>query len=120
MPSGEWIDVLSFVRATVVMRLQRLMWISRQEPGRPALQEFSADDIDAVVALKKVRRVADDRLTMGQVTLWIAELGGYTGKSSGGPAGAITLGRGIAWITPVARALRTIQKERSRDGNLEM
>lgn len=120
LQSEHGVHVLSFVLATVAMRLQRLMWISRQDPGRPALQEFSADEIDAVVALKKVRRVGHDRLTVGRVTLWIAELGGYTGKSSGGPPGAITLGRGLAWITPVARAVRTIQKQRSRKGDLEM
>jgi Transposase DNA-binding/Transposase DDE domain len=118
--SEHGVHVLAFVLATVAMRLQRLMWISRTDPGRPATEEFSDHEIAAVFALKNVRRSGRSIATIGRITLWIAELGGYTGKSSGGPPGAITLGRGLAQIYPVARALRNVEKLRLRRGDRGM
>ena len=120
LQSEHGLHVLSFVLATVAMRLQRLMWISRTAPGRPATEEFSDEEISAVFALKNAKRGGRSVVTVGRITLWIAELGGYTGKSSGGPPGAITLGRGLAQVLPVARAVRNIRNERLRKGDRRM
>ena len=46
---------------------------------------------------------------------WIADLGGYTGKSSGGPPGATTIGRGLddlAIATALFRGLKAAGKMR--------
>ena len=40
--------------------------------------------------------------TIAQATLWLAELGGYTGKSSGGPPG---ISRGLAKLRSAADAI---------------
>ena len=37
--------------------------------------------------------------------IWLAELGGYTGKSSGGPPGTITISRGLAKLRAGADAI---------------
>ena len=47
----------------------------------------------------------------GEDTQWIADLGGYTGKSSGGPFGSITLGRGLTKVVTVASALESLDEE---------
>jgi hypothetical protein len=43
--------------------------------------------------------------TIAQATLWLAELGGYTGKSSGGPPGTITISRSLAKVGAAADAI---------------
>ena len=45
---------------------------------------------------------------MQDVTLWIAQIGGYTGKSSGGPPGSITLARGLNDVRATVRALEAL------------
>jgi hypothetical protein len=51
-------------------------------------------------------------MTIGAAVEWIARLGGYTGKSSGGPPGAITIGRGLERLKDYvegARAMRALE-----------
>ena len=43
----------------------------------------------------RVEVVPDSVPTIAQAVRWIADLGGYTGKSSGGPPGSTTIGRGL-------------------------
>ena len=43
----------------------------------------------------------------------IADLGGYTGKSSGGPPGTITIGRGLQRICDAAELLEQMERERT-------
>jgi hypothetical protein len=45
------------------------------------------------------------------IVLWISEFGGYTGKSSGRPPGAITIRRGLDLIAPVAIALEQLEAD---------
>jgi len=42
---------------------------------------------------------------LAKATLWLAEIGGYTGKSSGGPPGSTTLARGLAQVQAAVRVL---------------
>ncbi len=41
--------------------------------------------------------------TIEQATRWVAEIGGYTGKSSGRPPGSITIRRGLELLAPAAQ-----------------
>jgi hypothetical protein len=98
----KWATVL----ASVAMRIERIVYLSRQDPDQPADIEFSRAEIDAVILLRKPKGVArGDLPTLGQLARWIADLGGYTGKSSGGPFGTKVLARGLDYIAPVAQLL---------------
>ena len=88
------------------MRIERIVYLSRSEPELPADAEFSRAEFDATILLRKSKGVfRGDLPTVGQVARWIADLGGYTGKSSGGPFGAKVLSRGLDFIAPVAQLL---------------
>ena len=92
----KWATIL----AAVATRIERLKHLARETPDEPATTELSADEIRVLVALvpnfKKRAETAPSRdLTIGEATAWVARLGGYTGKSSGGPPGATTLRRGL-------------------------
>ena len=104
-----WATIL----AAVATRIERLKLLSRTEPDKPADTELSKIEIRALLLLRRqVNHRKELRLnampTIGQATLWIAELGGYTGKSSGGPPGAITIRRGLEYLRPAAQLLESL------------
>ena len=81
-----------------------------QRPTFPADQEFSEIELHTLILLKrhskeKTETVPDSVPTIAQATLWIAELGRYTEKSSGGPPGTITISRGLAKLRAGADAI---------------
>jgi hypothetical protein len=107
----RWATLLSAVAA----RIERLKYLSRTEPDAPASAELTPPEIKALLLLKKKRLKKGELLpkkpTIGQATLWIAQLGGYTGKSSGGPPGTITLTRGLERLQPAAELLAALLDE---------
>jgi hypothetical protein len=102
------------ISAAVAVRIERIKQLSRETPSSPATEEFSDREIRAVALLRfgedAERQVPKGVVpTIEQLTYWIAELGGYTGKkSSGGPPGSITIGRGLADVRTAAKALKAL------------
>ena len=105
----KWATILSVVAA----RIERLKYLARNEPNLPATDEFQAHELRALVLLKRQTKkanevVPDTTPTIHQAVTWIAELGGYTGKSSGGPPGTITIARGMERLQPAAELMRAL------------
>jgi hypothetical protein len=95
----RWASIL----ASVAMRILRLTYLARTTPDEPSSSELGQPEIDAVIAShrpKGYRR--GDVPPIALVVQWIAELGGYSGKSSGGPPGAIVIQRGLDRIQSLA------------------
>jgi hypothetical protein len=89
--------------ASVAIRLLRLMFLSRNHPQSPATVELTRAEIDAAILIRKPRGIRRGaRVTISDVVRWIADLGGYTGKSSGGPPGAVVIARGLDHIQSAA------------------
>jgi hypothetical protein len=96
----RWATIL----ASVSVRIQRLIHLSRTEPDQPATVEFTQPEIDAVIAVRKPKGVRQgDVPPIVDVVRWIADEGGYTGKSSGGPPGARVLARGMERMQVIFR-----------------
>jgi hypothetical protein len=115
--SAEAVTVWAMMLANVAVRTERLRLLARKQPERPANIELHAQEVRALILLKRRNRsrnevVSDAMPTIAQATLWIAELGGYTGKSSGGPPGAITIRRGLERLGPAVEML-TILEDRA-------
>ena len=109
----KWATILIGVAA----RIERIKQLSRQKPDLPATDEFSPAEIKAAALLyfgkaakTKVNPAATP--TIADVTLWIAYLGGYTGKtSSGGPPGSIVLSRGLESVRAAAQAIEALASD---------
>jgi hypothetical protein len=100
----------ALILAAVAARIERLKLLARTAPDTPADVEFSEIELHALVLLKrrskkKNESIPDSVPTIAQATLWLAELGGYTGKSSGGPPGTITISRGLFKVRAAADAI---------------
>jgi hypothetical protein len=106
----KWATIL----AAVAARVERLKLLARKEPDRPATEEFSLIELRALRLLRfgkpsgKQATSASATPTLGEATLWVAQLGGYIGKSSGGPPGSVTLTRGLIQVQAAARALEAL------------
>jgi hypothetical protein len=106
----KWATIL----AAVAVRIERLKHLSRTEPNLPASVELTSCEIEALLLLKrqhqkKTEDIPDEAPTISIATRWIAELGGYTGKSSGGPPGSTTIGRGLVHLQIVAQMLEKLK-----------
>jgi hypothetical protein len=86
-----WITLLAMTAA----RIQRLLKRAREEPKAPATSELSEVEVEALCLHSSQARDAGRPMTLEVAVNAIAEMGGYTGESSGGPPGPITLGRGL-------------------------
>jgi hypothetical protein len=110
------VRVWATLLAAVAVRIERLKLLSRNAPEQPASIELSPHEIRALILLKREAKkrtevIPDAMPTIGQATVWIAELGGYTGKSSGGPPGSITIRRGLERLRPAATLLKALKSE---------
>lgn len=100
----------SVIMSAIAMRIERLKYFARKSPNQPATEEFTRNEIDAAIILR-----APDGYTLGDtppislVVRWVADIGGYTGKSSGGPPGSIVIGRGLKEIASWAKHLTKLK-----------
>jgi hypothetical protein len=107
----RWATLLAVVAA----RVERIKRLGRQEPDRPASDELSAIEIEVLVALKRrikkrAETIANGVPTMHQAALWLADIGGYTGKWSGGPPGSITIRRGLERVLHGVEAVLALRQ----------
>jgi hypothetical protein len=101
----KWATIL----AAVAARASRLTYLAREKPTAPATDELSREEIDAIVALRQPQGVKlGAQPTLEQAVRWIADLGGYTGKSSGGPPGPTVVARGFAKVEILAEGIREL------------
>jgi hypothetical protein len=95
----RWASIL----ASVAIRLLRLTYLARAAPDEPASTELAQSEIDAVIVSRRPKGFhRGDIPAISLLVLWLADLGGYTGKSSGGPPGAIVIRRGLERIQSLA------------------
>lgn len=107
----KWATIL----ASSAMRIERLKYLARTNPELPATAELSQEEVDATIVLRQPAgyRVGDTP-SIALAVRWIADVGGYTGRSSGGPPGAIVIGRGLQRVEVATTVLRNIAKHKRR------
>lgn len=101
------------LHCAVAARALRLTQLARTQPEVPATTEFSQAEIDAAIVLRRKRTKLrlGDVPSLGDMVRMVADLGGYTGKSSGGPPGATVIGRGLERVIFAAEVVEAVQRE---------
>lgn len=98
----KWATIL----AAVASRAEHLRHRAREAPDDPAESEFSPDELDGLLFLKKKEKkrteVVVPNPTLGQAVRWVADLGGYVGNRSSGPPGTTIIGRGLERVLMAA------------------
>lgn len=95
--------------AVTAARVEELKRLSREQPDRPASDTLSPDEIDATLLLRTPKSMPAGALTLSQLVRWIADLGGYNGKSSGGPPGSVVIARGLERVLLTAETLAALR-----------
>lgn len=109
--SAEAIQKWAVLLASVAARAVHLCRATRSTPNAPAATEFTEAEIDAVIVLRQPKGIVlGDRPPLHLVVRWVADLGGYTGKSSGGPPGPIVIGRGLLKVRSAVDAFEKLRE----------
>lgn len=100
--------------AAVALRIERLKALSRTDAKLPASLELTRHEIRALVLPKRRSKKRTEPMpsaapTLADAVVWIARMGGCTGKSSGGPPGSITIGRGLERLRQRAEVLDDLE-----------
>lgn len=102
----------AIILAAVAMRIERLKYLARTDPKAPATVELHQDEIDTLILLRRPQNFElGDVPSIGLAVRWLADLGGYTGKSSGGPPGSIVIARGLYSIALAVQVYRTMRQK---------
>jgi hypothetical protein len=114
----ESITLWAAILASVAIRIERLKYMARVQPERPADDELNRDELDAAISLSRTFDYDEvgDTPPVGIVMRWIADLGGYTGKSSGGPPGSVVLVKGLKRLEAEAQRVG-MQREKQVGGH---
>jgi hypothetical protein len=103
----------AIIHTSVAARVERLKHLSRTEPDAPASVEFTRDEIDTAIVLRHAYTIKNkppykpgDTPTLGEITLWIADLGGYMGPRRHPKPGSVPLGRGLERLEIYVQALK--------------
>ncbi len=96
----------AILMAAVAMRILRLTYLARTEPNSPATQELQQREVDALIGLRQPSEYQLGQVPpIGVAVRWLADLGGYTGKSSGGPPGPTVIARGLQQVRTAVQLL---------------
>jgi Transposase DNA-binding/Transposase Tn5 dimerisation domain len=117
--SAHSIRIWGTMLAATAARIERLKHLSRTQPNLPASVEFTEFELEALVMLKKARKKRTEQIPEGVPTIeeavrWVAELGGYTGKSSGGPPGSVVIRRGLEPLRIAAEVVKLMRSSEKK------
>jgi hypothetical protein len=111
--SFEAIVKWATLHCAVATRALRLTQLARTRPETPAIEEFTQTEVDAAIALRKKRtkHKLGDELSLHDAVQLVAEIGGYTGKSSGGPPGPTVVARGLERVAIATEVLQNLREK---------
>lgn len=103
------------IDAVVAWRVMGLTRQSRETPELPCDVYLDLEQWQALACYKLRSRTPPKRPpTLAQATQWIAELGGYQGRRSGGPPGVTVVWRGLQRLDDLVDMWRVLKPQSHR------
>jgi hypothetical protein len=114
--SRDAIEKWATIHCAVATRALRLTQLARTCPELAATEQFTQTEIDAAIVLRRKRTPLKlgDVPSLGELVRMIADIGGYTGKSSGGPPGPTVIARGLERLDIAAQVLEATRTRKKR------
>ncbi len=104
--------------SAVACRILRMTLLARTCKDSAAEDEFTEDEIQTLTLFDPHSPNQEPRQETPASMAWavavLADLGGYTGKSSGGPPGPLVLARGLARLSDLRLALSVTTRNRDQ------
>jgi hypothetical protein len=90
--------------------------LARTQPHASASDAFNEYELRALILMKRkyakrTETIPDTVPSMSDAVRWLAELGGHAGRKTSSPPGAVTIRRGLEFITPIALAFEALESE---------
>lgn len=108
----------AIIMGAVATRIEQLKLASRSTPDLRADDFYTRGEIDAVILLGskhwKIPYKPGETPTLGELTRWIAYLGGYAGSRNSLPPGSTVIARGLERIESAAQLLDLQRNSRKR------
>jgi len=102
-----------FLDMLIARRIQYLTMIGRTAPERKASVEFSAEEWQVLYTFVN-KKPPTEEPTLGEMTKWIAQLGGFLGRKSDGDPGTMSLWRGLRRLEDIVLAWRVFNAVEAR------
>jgi hypothetical protein len=104
------------LHVAVAGRLEHLLYRARTEPDVPAALEFSKDEIDATILLHKRHHTKkgqtySDTPSLGQLVIYIAQIGGFAHTKQNKWPGIVTFQRGMMDVVAVSSVLPSLREQ---------
>jgi len=104
------------LHVAVAGRLEHLLYRARTEPDVPAVVEFSQDEIDATLLLHKRRHTKKGQTysaipSLGQLIIYIAQIGGFAHTKQNKWPGIVTFQRGMMDVAAVSSVLPSFREQ---------
>lgn len=103
----------AIIHSSVAARAERLRQLMRSDPSAPATVEFTREEIDVAIAMRHEAMVKKkppyrpgDTPTVGEIILWIADLGGYMGPRTVPKPGTVPISRGLDRLGQLIEGVR--------------
>ncbi len=101
---------LALLLASLAVRAQRLLSMVYEDPDRPALDEFTADELNALISTRMRPDLHRDTITIAQAARWLAELGGTSTREAARSLDSFALSRGLELLEPLDSALQELRR----------
>ena len=93
------------IDSVIAWRVLYMTMLGREVPDMPCTAILEAHEWQALYCfIKQTNRPPAEPPSLREVTLWIAQLGGYIGREKDGPPGTIVMWRGLQRLHDVAAA----------------
>ena len=104
------------LHVAVASRLEHLLYRARAEPEAAADEEFSKDEIDATLILHKRKHTKrgqtySDTPSLGEIIIYIAQLGGFLHTKQNKWPGIVTFERGMMDVVAASTLLTCLREQ---------